>query len=248
MEAASKIMKLIMITVGVVVFDIFLLSPGFIGLQLLGGDPLQTASAAAILLASTLGLLFSTYRILMKPTVVKRPPLEQMKGPVDLERALQGYKGMKSLEQEIALALHQIERMRKKQETLLMVLNQRFEPTGLSFQKFASAIHEVEKLFFLNVRSMINRLHVFDEQEYQSVMSKSSSQLSSKLLQEKRNFYQTYLSFIQGALHMNEEILLKLDKLLLEISRLDSVEIRDIEKMSGMQEIDALIKQTHYYK
>jgi hypothetical protein len=42
--------------------------------------------------------------------------------------------------------------------------------------------------------------------------------------------------------------LLKLDKLLLEISRLDSLEPGDIENMACMQEIDSLIKQTKYYK
>lgn len=56
------------------------------------------------------------------------------------------------------------------------------------------------------------------------------------------------MSFVKTALHINEEILLKLDKLLLEISRLDSWEIGDIGQMPGMQEIDALIKQTQFYK
>ena len=41
---------------------------------------------------------------------------------------------------------------------------------------------------------------------------------------------------------------MKLDKLLLEISRLDSLEPGDIDDMPCMQEIDALIKQTQYYK
>jgi membrane protein implicated in regulation of membrane protease activity len=242
---ASKIMKLFMITGGVVVFDILMLSPGFLGIGF-GRSALQTAMTVSILLASTLVLLFGIYSVLMKQNV--RLPVKQMKNPEDLEGALKQFKGVKSLAQEIALAMHQLERMSKKQETLRSVLNQRFEPSGLSFQKFAYTTQEVEKLFFHNIRSMINRLHVFDEDEFQSIAKQNTSQLSPELLQEKRTVYKAHISFIKTSLHMNEEILFKLDKLLLEITRLDSLETGDIGQMPGMQEIDALIKQTQFYK
>lgn len=42
--------------------------------------------------------------------------------------------------------------------------------------------------------------------------------------------------------------MLKLDQLLLEISRLDSFEAGDIEQMPCMQEIDQLIKHTKLYR
>jgi hypothetical protein len=245
MEAASKIMKLFVITSGVALFDIVMLSPGFIGIGI-GHSALQTAFAVSILLASTLVLLFGIYSVVMKPNV--RLPVKQMKSPEDLEGALKQFKGVKSLAQEIALGLHQLERMRKKQETIRSVLIQRFDPSGLSFQKFASTTQEVEKLFFHNIRSMINRLHVFDEEEFQSISKQNTSQLSPELLQEKRTVYKAHMSFVKSSLHINEEILLKLDRLLLEISRLDSLEIGDIGQMPGMQEIDALIKQTQFYK
>lgn len=242
---ANKIIKLFVITGGVVVFDILMLSPGFLGIGI-GHSALQAALTVSILLASALGLLFGIYSVLMKQDI--RLPVKQMKSLEDLEGVLKQFKSVKSLAQEISLALHQLERMRKKQETLRSVLNQRFEPSGLSFQKFAFTTQEVEKLFFHNIRSMINRLHVFDEDEFQSIAKQNTSQLSPELLQEKRTVYKAHISFIKSSLHMNEEILLKLDKLLLEISRLDSLEMGDIGQMPGMQEIDALIKQTQFYK
>ncbi|CAN7751647.1 hypothetical protein [Paenibacillus sp. LjRoot56] len=245
MEAASKIMKLFVLTSGVALFDIVMLSPGLLGIGI-GHSALQTALTVSILLGSTLVLLFGIYSVVMKPNV--RLPARQMKSPEDLEGAWKQFKGIKSLAQEIALGLHQLERMRKKQETIRSVLLQRFEPSGLSFQKFASTTQEVEKLFFHNIRSMINRLHVFDEEEFQSISKQNTSQLSPELLQEKRTVYKAHMSFVKSALHINEEILLKLDRLLLEISRLDSLEIGDIGQMPGMQEIDALIKQTQFYK
>jgi hypothetical protein len=131
---------------------------------------------------------------------------------------------------------------------LLNVLNERFDTTELSYKKFASVTLEVEKLFYLNVRSILNRLNVFDESEFESIRSQKLTKFSRELLEEKTNVYNEYLSFVKNSLGTNEEILLKLDKLLLEISRLDSFEPGDIEKMPCMQEIDTLIKQTKFYK
>lgn len=110
MEAASKIIKLFVLTSGVALFDIVMLSPGLLGIGI-GHSALQTALTVSILLGSTLVLLFGIYSVVMKPTV--RLPAKQMKSPEDLEGALKQCKGVKSLAQEIALALHQLERMRK---------------------------------------------------------------------------------------------------------------------------------------
>jgi hypothetical protein len=144
--------------------------------------------------------------------------------------------------------MEQLERMRKKQATLFHVLNQRFDPNELSYKKFASVILTVEKLFYLNVRSVLNRLAVLDGSELDHAGRRESARLSSKLLQEKTNMHQEHLAFVRSSLDANEEILLKLDKLLMEISRLDGLEPEAIEHMPGMREIDSLIKQTKYYK
>ena len=56
------------------------------------------------------------------------------------------------------------------------------------------------------------------------------------------------MNFLKAATEDNEQILLKLDKLLLEISGLNSVESGQLEQMTGMIEIDNLIKQAKYYK
>ena len=102
------------------------------------------------------------------------------------------------------------------------VLHQRFDPGELSFKKFASVTEEVEKLLYLNIRSILNRLNVFDEADYASMMKAKSSTIPPKLFR-KNKVYNDYLTYVKDSLHTNEEILLKLDQLLLEISRLDSL-------------------------
>lgn len=212
----------------------------------IGGGALATAFGVTLLLASALALLYGSYVWLFRQPVVL--PVKKIITHEDYVEALTRYNHIKSLEGDINLALEQMDRIKKKNDTLLNVLNQRFDPTELSYKKFASVIQEVQKLFYLNVRSILNRLSVFDESEFESVMSQKPTPLSQELLQGKRNLYNEFLSFMKDSLGNNEEILLKLDKLLLEISRLDSFEPGDIENMPCMQEIDSLIKQTKYYK
>lgn len=243
--SVTKYIKLFGIIIGVVVVNILVLSPGFVGVDI-GGSAISTAFGVTFLFVSALVLLYGSYTLLFKPPVVL--PVKQIKTHEDYVEALTHYRRVKPLGNDITLALEQLERLPKKKETLINVLNQRFEPTELSYKKFASVTEEVEKLFYLNIRSILNRLNVFDESEFERVMNQKPTPFSRELLQEKTNVYNEYMSFMKSSISSNEEILLKLDKLLLEISRLDSFELGDIENMPCMQEIDSLIKQTKYYK
>ncbi|WP_079914764.1 hypothetical protein [Paenibacillus sp. 32352] len=241
----TKYIKLLGLMIGIIVVNIVVLSPGFLGVQI-GGSPFETALGVTLLFASVLVLLYGSYAWLFRPKVVLS--VQQIQTHEDYVKALTSYRRVKVLEKDVSLALRQLERIGKKKETLLETLHQRFEPTELSYQKFFSVTQEVEKLFYLNVKSILNRLLVFDESEYESVIHPRSTQLSPKIIQERAMVYNEYMTFIKDSLATNEEILLKLDKLILEISRLNSLEPADIEAMACMQEIDSLIKQTKYYK
>ncbi|MNW32508.1 hypothetical protein D3C74_94510 [compost metagenome] len=241
----TKYIKVLGLILTVVILNILVLSPGFFGVEI-GGSAFSTAFGVTLLFASALVLIYGCYYFLFKkPEAV---PIKEIKTHEDYVEALYHYRRIRMLEDDVTLALSQLDRIRKKRDTLLDVLNQRFDSTELSYKKFASVTLEVEKLFYLNIRSILNRLSVFDETEFESVMNQKNARFSTELLQERRTVYSEYLTFIKSSLATNEEIMLKLDKLLLEISRLDSFEPGDIENMPCMQEIDSLIKQTKLYK
>ncbi|MFD2118055.1 hypothetical protein ACFSTH_01535 [Paenibacillus yanchengensis] len=240
-----KYIKLLGLALGIVTLNIIVLSPGLLGLEI-GSSAFATAFGVTLLLASALALIYGSYIWLFKQPVVL--PVKKINTHEDYVDALLRFKQVTVLEGDINLALEQLDRLRKKYDTLFHVLHQRFDSTELSYKKFASVIKEVEKLFYLNVRSILNRLSVFDEAEFKSVMLQKTTRFSQQIQQEKTNLYNEFLTFMKDSLSNNEEILLKLDKLLLEISRLDSFEAGDIENMACMQEIDSLIKQTKYYR
>lgn len=245
--SSSKFIKLLGLIVGIVLLNIVVLSPGLLGIDIGSGEPLEAALGVALLVGSFLILIYGVYTLLLKPPV--STPVRSIKTHEDYIEALRYYRGVKVLKKDVMLAIDQLERLEKKKAALLDTLSQRFSEGELSYKKFRSVIEQVEALFYLNIRGVLNKLHVFDATEFESIEEgQRAAAISSRLIQQKRELYEEYLRYVTGYLSANEEILLKLDKLLLEISLLDSVDYDAIEEMSCMKEIDELIRQTKYYK
>jgi hypothetical protein len=246
----NRVLKLLGLMIGVVLLDVIVLSPGLLGVQIGGDNILETASGVTLAFMSILVLLYGSYSLLLKPPV--RAAIRDMVTHEDYIDALRRYRNVKALKADITLALDQIDRMEKKKDALFELLGQRFDPAELSYKRFSSVIHEVDHLFYLNIRGILNKVTVFDASEYDKFIGMQPqsppSQLTDKLVRERADLYQEYLSYVSGSTVANEEILLKLDKLLLEISRLDSTDYKAIEAMPGMKEIDDLIQQTKFYK
>ncbi|WHY21775.1 hypothetical protein QNH28_12670 [Paenibacillus sp. G2S3] len=243
----ARSVKLLGLIVGVVLVNIMVLSPGLLGVEIGGVSVLETSFGVTLVVISLLVVLYGSYSLLFKASVV--PPVKEIKTHEDYIAALTQYRNIKVLKKDITLALDQITRMEKKKNTLVDVLSQRFEQSELSFKKFAAVSYEVEKLFYLNIRGILSKLSVFDASEFSLFASQQRpAQFSDKLVQKKTALYNEYLAYVTGYLGANEEILLKLDQLLLEISLLDSTNYKDVEDMPCMKEIDDLIKQTKFYK
>ncbi|WP_270167677.1 hypothetical protein [Paenibacillus sp. SYP-B4298] len=245
----SRILRLLGTIAIIIVVNIVVFSPGLLGVELGGGDRLQTAVGATLIIVSLLVLLYQSYTLLFRPPVIQWRTVGNEADPEEYSAALGQYKSVKVLKKDMALATDQIERMQKKKRALMEVLGQRFEPTELSYTKFTSVILEVERLFYLNLKGILNKLSVFDPSEFaQFAGEQGAARFSERLVQERKSLYNKYLAYIEGYLAGNEEIMLKLDKLLLEISLLGSTDYREIDEMPCMKEIDALIQQTKYYK
>ncbi|MFC4597707.1 hypothetical protein [Cohnella hongkongensis] len=196
-------------------------------------------------LASILVLLFASFAALHKPP---SPPARPLQSREDVAAALARYKRIGLLQEDMDHAAEQLELLRRKREALFQVLGQRFQPGELSYAKFASAIANVETLFDRNVRSVLSRLQAFDEADFESAGSRRAARMPKQLQRMRAEMREELLGFVKYSIGMNEEILLKLDRLLLEISRLDAFEPGDIEAMPCMQEIDELIRQTRHYR
>jgi len=242
----KKWIKILSLNLGIAAANIIVFSPGLIGLEL-GASALAAASGSTILFLSWAGLFSGNYKLLSEPE--KSIPVSQISTIEGYIESLNDHRDIKTFEKNIALLLDQIERLQKKNKTIREILLQIFCSSEIAYKKFDAVIAEVEKIFFLNIRSILNKLNAFDEDEYNFVRARQEAgAYSEQFIEEKLKVYYEYIKFINAATEDNEQILLKLDKLLLELSGLNSIESGELEQMAGMIEIDNLIKQAKYYR
>ena len=113
----------------------------------------------------------------------------------------------------------------------------------------------MQAIFYNNVKKMLNRMIIFDYKDYQKLAEKvrnsqarENGGLVSRSVDTQMRIYSEHIFYVRGLVSQNEEILIKMDALLLEISKLDDLDEHGLENMAAVQEINDLIAQTKYYK
>ncbi|OUS69570.1 hypothetical protein B1748_30865 [Paenibacillus sp. MY03] len=221
----SKAWRLALLVSGTIGLNVAALSPGLGGARLTGGSSFETAFVVTLIVMSPVVLLTGSHAILFRDAS-SAPRLPEWRSPEAYWLAFVRFRRNRVLRRESEAALSQLERMEKKVNVLLGLLGERFNPTELSYKRFASAIAAVEELFYGHVRELLGLLRLREASAMATGWSAESA----------------------GYLGANEEILLKLDGLLAELTRLGGADYRDVLLMPCMKDIDILINQTKYYK
>ncbi|SFG33759.1 hypothetical protein [Sporolactobacillus nakayamae] len=230
---------------GVVVIDIFFLSPGFLGVAIGGESAFQTALGVTLLLASAMVVLAALYLIYFKPRGAGSIP--QLETKEDYLESLREFKDSRVFGNDIDTVLTQTERLEKKKDTVKRTLAHRFGEGELSYQKFMAPVSDVEKLFYVNIRNIIVKVSVFDEGEYLKI-KRAANDFSADVMEDKMQLFNHYIDSVKSSKNINEEVLTSLDKLILEISNLNTVDVSEVDNLPCMQEMNQLISQTKYYK
>jgi hypothetical protein len=91
------------------------------------------------------------------------------------------------------------------------------------------------------------KLDTFDEEDYNFVREKhEEGAISQQIMKDKFEVYNEYVTNVKVAAEDNEQILLKLDKLLLRISDLKNPDNSKRDQMDKM--IDILMDEIKYYQ
>lgn len=108
-----KYIKLLGLIFGVVVMDVLLFSPGFIGLEF-GGGAFTTALSVTFLFGSVMAIFYGSYTLLFRQPVVLS--VKNIETHEDYMEALSFYRRIKVLEEDITLGLSQLSRMKKRKK------------------------------------------------------------------------------------------------------------------------------------
>ena len=244
---SKKILKVAIFSLVIAIINIVLFSPGFIGIKIGGTSTFTTAFGATAVLMSIVVFIFGNYKLLTEKERVLRAT--EIKSAEDYIYALEQNYRKKTFTRDIGVILEQIGRFQKKKESIKDILLQKFNKNEMTYSKFLGTVSEVESVFFLNIRSILNKINAFDEEDYNYIRKKALEIKPSRdFIEEKMTIYNEYLAFTKNSIEDNEQVLLKLDRLLLEISKFNSLEDGEIENMSAMREIDELINKVKLYK
>ena len=246
----KQIIKLLCLNLGIVLLNIILFSAGFVGLNF-SGAAVTTALGVTVIVMSLLAFFYGNYTILFKQPSIQLFKSTELVESKDYIGALEERREKRVFDSEISNAIDQVYRLQDKDKALDSILSQYFSPQEMTYTKFQSVIDSVQALFYNNLKKMINRMIIFDYKDYTKLMNKlgnASVAGTSKSASTQLKIYNEQIDYVKGLVEMNESILVKLDSLLLEISKLDDIDEAGLEELAAIQEINDLISQTKYYK
>ena len=133
------------------------------------------------------------------------------------------------------------------------MLDSKFQPGSITWEKFSAAASAAKEAVLRNCAELANAIQLFDnvdfrrlEQEERRTRFRRDVQLSPTQL-EKQQLYRQKLGDMQAFCDANERILLELDKLALELDRIDDAG-SSAESEHLIEEIRTLTAETKYYK
>ncbi|MBQ8134500.1 MAG: hypothetical protein IJ192_08860 [Clostridia bacterium] len=249
----KQIIKMICLNLAIVALNVILFSQGLIGLTL-GEDALLTAIGVTVIVMSVIAFGYGNYTLLFSEPDHTHKSAEQNESQ-NYIRALEEKRDKVVFEPEILSATDQISRLENKKKTLDNILSQYFSPQEVAYTQFQDTVGALKELFYYNIKKILNRITIFDYKDYLKVDDELKNApvvdgitVFSSSADAQITIYNEHIDYVRELVEENEKILLKLDSLLLEISRSDDINESDFEQMPAMQEINELISQTNFYQ
>ena len=242
-----KIRQLVILNGLIVIINISLFSNAVLGLSLINGTAFSISVAWTAVLACAFAFFRGNSLILNK-----RGTRISLQNIHTLDHCIFAFRvaihNGDVFDENIRKNIEQITRFRRKQDTIKDILLQKFSAEEMSFQRFSGVLRDVENVIYMNMRSILNKISAFDAEEYETIQRRKAGGLQQIVSQEKLDIYNEYIDFVNSSTQANEDVLLKLDKMLLEMSRYNSLEDGDVQKLPAMIELDELIKNAKLYK
>ena len=242
----KKIIQLIITNLSIIIANIAVFSKAFLGFSLLAGTALSMSISWFTLIASVFSFTYFNKKLLIPKsnyTLITQNVNSLDDCVVLFEEAMENGD---VFDKNILKNLSQLKRFKRKSKTIREILLQKFSPLELTYQKFDDVLNKVENLMFLNMRSILNKISAFDVEEYEALQKKGFPK--NEISEERMLIYDEYLNFVDDATKINEKILLKLDRMLFEASRYNSLEKAEIKELPALTELDELIKNANLYK
>lgn len=236
--------KFLLVAAGLILLDIAIISPGLLGL-FFRGSPLLLALGAAIVIGS-FTYIARSFRELQSKTDQPQVELKESMTHDEYVEAIASFPVLPEVKAEITSVKSHLNQYQARKKSFSQTLNDKFSSSEMTYHRFNGVVVEVEKLFYANVKSILNKLKLL----YSHIGEVGADKriLPQHVVLEREKLKNEYIQSIRRYIGLNEEIILKLDRLLLEMIKLETVDIDSVESLTCLREIDNLIQQTRYYR
>lgn len=229
------VVKLCLLNFGIAIVNIFAFSNAFMGIMLGEDTTIKRAFGYTILLMSVILFFYGNYRFLHSKEAQYEFSIQDLHKPEDMIEVLTELLNKNILNNEINTTKNQISRLLKKKESLKNIIYIKFKEEDEDAYGLKDVIGKVENLLFSNVKSIINAISVFDQQEFTQINQKGNA--------EKHAVYMEQVNYIREKVNDNETILLEFDKLLMQLSKLSDGTQADSADLAVFKDVVNNMKQ-----
>ena len=142
----------------------------------------------------------------------------------------------------------------RKSANFRAVLDNKFEPGSITWQKFAGAADATSQAVLRNCAELANDIQLFDYEDFsrsERARRKATYRSDAPVLQttqiEKQSLFHTQMVEMQAICDRNDKLLLELDKLTAELQTLDDAG-SSAKSDQLIEEIRQLSAETKYYR
>ena len=248
----NKMTKFLILNVGIIVVNIIVF--GVLNVSI-GKNTFSTIIGILVIIACIMAFIGGNISILLqkkKPTIKKDFKNNDMGMEKDILSSIEDTnRKTRVFRKEMNKTTQQLERLNARNNALNAILLQHFKPSEMTYLKFKTVIDSVNGVFRDNVLKILERINMFDENDYISLvykMKKNQKEAKAQNNIDKMKIYLEHMNYVKTLVEDDEIIIMKMDKLMLELSKLSEFNSDNIENVSAIQDINELIGQTKYYK
>lgn len=240
----NTIIKLVVYNLIIALTAVLLFSPGLLNLFGKAAGLLSLSLIITLLVLFVLAFMYLNYSLLFaKKDSSIEIKAETMK---DIIKILDNNTYKESFDKTIKTLINQIESYTVLKDDILENLEKRFDKNSLSYSKFYQTIQAMESVYFDIMRLIASKINNFNEDSYNK-LKREDKHRDDKVIDERLEMYQTYLSDIKTSIEQGDKILLRLDKCMFELCKLDNSE-GDLDNMLEIKHLDELINNIKHYK
>ena len=204
-----------------------------------------------IVVAATITIILLIHKDDKKVTKAKAQLAE---GKVDqLGTVIGSYKGKYGIGSIAEIASRQVINIEKKGPSLLKMVDEKFEPGTMSHDRFITPIQSGIETVRQNSLTLARMLDGFDDQDFQKLAKLMQTGeyrhdlINDEIQKERYLIYQNNMSEMERIVSTNERMLLMLDRISVELSKLETNQI-DQEGSKILEEIQELAQTAKYYQ